>query len=386
VVIAIIGVLIALLLPAIQAAREAARRAQCTNHLKQIGIAVHNFHDTKNGLPPAGIGGSFASGTNCGFARVSFFGLVFPFLEQQGLYSYMQLRGFQYTYGGNWWTNENASVDTPMNDDVRKQFGSVSFYCCPSRRGGGAHITAFDPGSPQTSDDYRVANGGGAPYGPQGDYAIALSYQQTSDAPPVLSNAPDHWYLVYGHEVGISVNQIGPLRVALFATPLTGASGDAYKSWGPRDTMAWWTDGSSNQIILGEKHLPPVVLDRCLRGDVVNLNSYGEDLKYSQLADCSYLVGGEVYTVTMGRYVRVSGSNSAVGSSDIATGARELAILGSERATVLGSTYGRFGSAHPDVVNFLFGDGSVHALPLSLPAKILACLGTVNDGNTVVIP
>ena len=55
VVIAIIGILVALLLPAIQAAREAARRTECTNKMKQLGVAIHNYHDTHKQFPPAGI-------------------------------------------------------------------------------------------------------------------------------------------------------------------------------------------------------------------------------------------------------------------------------------------------------------------------------------------
>lgn len=85
VVIAIIGILIALLLPAVQAAREAARRSQCSNNLKQMGLALHNYHDTFKVLPPRQ-GGPLWSGNNALPPRFSTFVSLLPFFEQGSRY------------------------------------------------------------------------------------------------------------------------------------------------------------------------------------------------------------------------------------------------------------------------------------------------------------
>ena len=88
VVIAIIAVLIALLLPAVQAAREAARRVQCVNNLKQIGLALHNYIDANNTVPPAALDTRTIGGTttipNGGFGPLA---RLLPFLEQTAVYN-----------------------------------------------------------------------------------------------------------------------------------------------------------------------------------------------------------------------------------------------------------------------------------------------------------
>src|SRR6266446_9666066 len=93
VVIAIIGVLIALLLPAVQKVREAANRTQCANNLKQIGLAVHNFHDTYGTFPNTGgwwqTGITYdQSGTPIGikYQQAGWLYQIMPFIEQDNLY------------------------------------------------------------------------------------------------------------------------------------------------------------------------------------------------------------------------------------------------------------------------------------------------------------
>jgi prepilin-type N-terminal cleavage/methylation domain-containing protein/prepilin-type processing-associated H-X9-DG protein len=89
VVIAIIGILIALLLPAVQYARESSRRAQCSNNLKQIGIALHLYHDAHQRFP-FGKGPSYPGAA--GYARWSAHALILPFMDQQPLYDSLDFK------------------------------------------------------------------------------------------------------------------------------------------------------------------------------------------------------------------------------------------------------------------------------------------------------
>ncbi|QDT66811.1 DUF1559 domain-containing protein [Calycomorphotria hydatis] len=83
VVIAIIATLIALLLPAVQQAREAARRSQCKNNLKQLGLALHNYHDAHSALPPAYVRDPNVTDDE---GHWTWTAMILPFMEQAGLY------------------------------------------------------------------------------------------------------------------------------------------------------------------------------------------------------------------------------------------------------------------------------------------------------------
>ncbi|WP_425614782.1 DUF1559 domain-containing protein [Anatilimnocola sp. NA78] len=147
VVIAIIGVLVALLLPAVQAAREAARRTHCKNNLKQIAIAIHNYHDTHLYLPPGyissnpGVAGSTSWCRTGGVQRAPWTVLILPYSEQSAQHSKFNFNiVFQDT--SNQMDAVNGAVVVPMKmyqcpSDIRLQQNKIwnSYF---GVQGGGA--------------------------------------------------------------------------------------------------------------------------------------------------------------------------------------------------------------------------------------------------------
>jgi prepilin-type N-terminal cleavage/methylation domain-containing protein/prepilin-type processing-associated H-X9-DG protein len=134
VVIAIIAVLIALLLPAVQAAREAARRIQCVNNMKQLGLAVHNYINIHNSLPPGRIwsptagAGSFPT-LFSGSPNTTWFCLMLPQFEQQSLYN-----AFNFTLGAEGYPGNGFEPVMGFFANATACSGRLAMFQCPSDR------------------------------------------------------------------------------------------------------------------------------------------------------------------------------------------------------------------------------------------------------------
>ncbi len=345
VVIAIIGVLIALVLPAIQSAREAARRSQCINNLKQIGTAVHNFHDTNRGLPPGNLTGAFPT--------ISVF--LMPFMEMQAFQSQLMFgtaTPSTPTYNFNPSTRwQDATNYIP---DQAKAATAFNTWRCPTRRGAAQGYTNN---------------------GPCSDYCVPMIHN--IDVPPATPNwtsggntvnpstGPSETKEWNYYDVELAGRYLGPLRIAEFFR-YTSATAVDINTWRPRDTMAWWSDGTSNQIIFAEAHISDHALAKC--GAPAGTPDVAPDGNTWLSADCSILQNNYSFF----RYARLP---IRVNPQD------HIRYTGFSQRNGFA-----FGSWHPGQANFLFGDCSVKGLQATTPTDWLAWLTCVNDGNVIDLP
>ena len=388
VVIAIIGMLIALLLPAVQAAREAARRMQCTNHLKQFGLAIQNFHDSMNGMPPAGLDGAEPSDGTNNNGSFSAFALLLPYMEQNAL-SELVTTAIRNDWGtGPWGTfwNQKDWGGPRITEEQKVAFCSISLTKCPTRRTGAARIDAVEIWHVQS--------------GPRGDYALVTA---------VVTEEPFQWQ--YGANVawagahkpgnfrgddtseweqGYLRANAGTFRAATYGTMYRNNNQGRASTWSCRDTFSRMSDGLSNTLFIGEKQLyaggdtrsdrqnAPQWMD--YNGPWWTEEQYGPGGDSWEGADGSWLVSYSERGYQVYRPTQLFGSAGG-------TGGRYMGIQPRNRHNGMWEdTPMGFGSWHTGTTNFVLGDGAVRGVSDSVTPRILGKMGLAASGASVSLP
>lgn len=320
VVMAIISILISLLLPAVQKAREAANRTACINNLKQLALATHNFESAHRTLPPARILRRNPDNDNNHDEKVrggaTWAVYLLPYMEQDNAF---QRWNFELWYH--------------YQDPLVREF-NVPSYFCPSRRSPGSDLLL------SVSGDYLTFSGGGGGGGSGGGGFGG-------------GGGGSGFGGGFGGGGGSGGGGGGGEE------QIPGALSDYACSLGP--SLALWQgafnlknpvnwdkglplrdirDGLSNTILLGEKNVP--------------LNYWGQ-----AGWDCSTFDGD----------MPVCSSRVGGPGMPIAMSLRDYRWL--------------FGSAHPTVCNFAFVDGSVHSLSKTLSPQVLGLLTDIADGQSL---
>lgn len=354
VVIAIIGILVALLLPAIQAAREAARRTQCKNHLKNIGLAILNFHDTYKQFP--------TGGTNPG-AKIEDFltdsqTQADPTLRK-GKPNGPMRQGVGWSYQILPYLEEGAIASFTQ----RQSFADllISIYACPSRR------------APTIG-----------PFGFQlVDYAAATAGPSRSE----IGNTTFDKYLA---DVKLPMPPPGTLGAVFGACPVAAclgfpsttlvqaaaASGNPLKYRGviqrtdwdiaanpdqsngftAKVTLAKIPDGSSKTMVIGEKYVPPVFYegapDERRSGDD---NGWGDGWDCNGMRSAMFVLRGD--------------------------GDGQLPATGT--GTCANDYDFPFGSAHSGGINVMYADGSVGFISYDIDQENLNRMAHRSDGETI---
>jgi prepilin-type N-terminal cleavage/methylation domain-containing protein/prepilin-type processing-associated H-X9-DG protein len=328
VVIAIIAVLVGLLLPAVQSAREAARRIQCTNNLKQVGLAVHNYHDSVGTLP-LGCAVVFDRAGNPIFSGWGVTARILPFMEGQNVFNAC---------------NFSMANETPQNDTAMR-FG-VATYMCPSD--GRNQEIFLDDGQPRNNTNYAFNRGDWYVWGvaaaappPRSPFrvnvcvrlaAVTDGLSNTIIAAEVKTHTP---YLLNCGDLSFA-----PLNAR--AVP------------GPRDnpgTVPQYTScsGSAAELRPDSGH------------------SEWEDGNTSQ---AGFTTAWPPNTVTPGLFKGV-----AVADTDL------IAIREENGGPTFAAVTAR--SFHPGGVNVLLGDGSVRFMKSTIDGPTWRTLGTVDGGEVV---
>jgi prepilin-type N-terminal cleavage/methylation domain-containing protein/prepilin-type processing-associated H-X9-DG protein len=212
VVIAIIAVLIGLLLPAVQKVREAASRIACANNLKQIGLAVHHFHDVNQCLPPSRLDK---------FGGVAWTVLILPYIEQGAFASRWDWR--------RWYYDQGTSVTD--GDSIRAI--RVPIFFCPTRR------TANDaPATSVTGDTPDISFPGSRQHyaGALGDYACSVGNNMDLD------------FFGNGGNGAMVLSKQPPAYTVSSSPPRLG-------QWKSQTQFASITDGLTNTLLIGEKYV-----------------------------------------------------------------------------------------------------------------------------------
>jgi prepilin-type N-terminal cleavage/methylation domain-containing protein/prepilin-type processing-associated H-X9-DG protein len=357
VVIAIIGILVALLLPAIQAARESARRMQCVNNLKNIGLAVHNFTDSKKVFPTGGQcynpdvprhthDGDKPLGPDKQAMSWSF--QILPYLEEGAIYGI-------------------AASQQALKQAV------IAIYACPSRR---APRTSFDVslGELYSTIDYAAAVPGIriAPRSPVNTlrYDFDSATYQTftintlnafvkvfnggTDWPPADRFPSDNGLLnVYE---GVIVRT--PFRWTGYDAAAKKVLGNPVKNAPTATKFSKIIDGTSNTFMIAEKFV---------RSDQYEDNAA---LHYSD--DRGWSDGWDADTMRLTGFLPINDSDS------LAFQGGELETYFSDAGRVGNQVYNcyHFGSPHTGGINAVFADGSVHTLSFNIDLKLFNGLAT----------
>jgi prepilin-type N-terminal cleavage/methylation domain-containing protein/prepilin-type processing-associated H-X9-DG protein len=334
VVIAIIGILVALLLPAIQAAREAARRSSCQNNLKQIGIAMHNYHSAKNVFPYGAHDSDCEPGVTHSRYPMTWRTLIFPYMEEQGIYDQLVPLAKASDDPNNTTCGANDSGNSYAIrawDRSPLQRQVIATMICPSER---VQIVSQLPrwtGPATAAIASYFGSAGPCSAGPK-DWGVPESCGLCDEADTVC--LCEFWNVPNGNPRGFFCghNPGGPGMLDMWPNDIS---------------MKDVTDGSAKTIHVGETYY-------------AEPNSNQEGCSENMNWMSSWCVSSTVWGVNT-RYIAII---------------PRLAQGG--RAWQAGHS---FRSHHPGGAQFVMVDGSVRFVEDAIHPRILANLGARNDGN-----